>query len=597
VALRRGVGLVIGLLIFAVLASFASMALLYLFIGGGPTVPSNATLVLRPGGELFEVAPEDVFTYVRGSDAHTVRGYVDTLRKAAADPRVSGVLLRPRGFNSPFWAKVQELRDALIQFRKSGKPVIAFLEYASEREYYLASAADKIYLLPTATLDLTGVASYELFLRGTLDWIGTYPDLVHIGDYKTAVNIFTEKTFTPAHKEMSASLNRDQFEQLVRTIADGRRKPEGETRALIDQGPFLPEEALRQGLIDDLAYEDELDDLIGALGKPDEVRLVESDDYAHIGWDALGVTRRSRIAIINAVGTIASGRSSFDPVNGAVLGADTLIEHIRQARADRSIRAFVLRVDSPGGSSTASDMIWRELKITKEDDLHRPLIVSMSDLAASGGYYISMAGDVLVAQPGTLTGSIGIYSGKFATGGTLEKLGANIESTSDGKHAEMYSPDRRFSPEERAKVEESMQAFYDQFVEKVAEARQSTPEKIDQIAQGRVWTGQQARQHGLVDQLGGLATAVAVAKQRARIPPDEEVELVVFPPRRSFYEVLAEQLHGPVNGGGGGDAAAADALARLLGPRERRALAALLAPSRLFRPGEILAHMPYIFLR
>lgn len=594
-ALRRGVGLVFGLLIVAALVSVASMAFLYLMVGGGPTVPAHSTLVLRPGGELFEVAPDDVLTYVRSAEAHTVRGYVETLRKAAVDSRVSAVLLRPRGFTSPFWAKIQELHDALVEFRKSGKPVVAFLEYASEREYYLASAADKIYLLPTATLDLTGVATYDLFLRGTFDWIGTYPDFLHIGDFKTAVNTFTEKTLTPAHKEMSASLNRDQFEQLVRTIADGRRKPEAEVRALIDQGPFLPEEALRQGLVDELAYEDELDDLVNALGGPNEMRLVESDDYAHTGWDALGVTRRSRIAIINAAGTIASGRSAFDPMNGPVLGADTIIEHIRQARADRSIRAFVLRVDSPGGSSTASDMIWRELMLTKDDGQNRPLIVSMSDLAASGGYYIAMAGDVLVAEPGTLTGSIGIYTGKFATGGTLDKLGANIEATSDGKHAQMYSPDRRFTPEERAKVEESMQAFYDQFVEKVAESRQTTPEKIDQIGQGRVWTGQQAKQNGLVDQLGGLWTAIGIAKQRAKIDADEEVELVVFPPRRSFYEVLSEQLQGPT--GGASDMPTADLLTSLLGPRERRALAALLMPSRLFRPGEILAHMPYVFLR
>jgi protease-4 len=579
-----------------VLVSVTGMALLYLFVGGGPTVRQHSTLVLRPGGELFDIAPDDVLTYVSSSDAHTVRGYVETLRKAAIDPRVSAVLLRPRDFTSPFWAKVQELRDALVEFKKSGKPVVAFLEYASEREYYLASAADKVYLLPTATLDLTGVATYDLFLRGALDWIGTYPDFVHIGDYKTAVNTFTEKTLTPAHKEMSASLNHDQFDQLVRTIADGRRKPEAEVRALIDQGPFLPEEALRQGLVDELAYEDELDDMVAALGGPNEMRLVESDDYRQVGWDALGISRGSRIAVINASGTIASGRSTFDPVNGPVLGAETIIEHIREARADRSIKAFVLRVDSPGGSSTASDVIWRELKITKDDTLHRPLVVSMSDLAASGGYYIAMAGDVIVAEPGTLTGSIGIYTGKFATGGTLDKLGVNIETTSEGKHAQMYSPDRRFSAEERKKVEESMQAFYDQFVEKVAEARQTTPEKIDQIAQGRVWTGRQARQNGLVDQLGGLWTAIGVAKQRAGIAADEEVELVVFPPRRSFYEVLSEQLQGP-SGGSRNDVTAAEALARLLGPRERRALAALLAPSRLFRPGELLAHMPYVFLR
>jgi protease-4 len=202
-----------------------------------------------------------------------------------------------------------------------------------------------------------------------------------------------------------------------------------------------------------------------------------------------------------------------------------------------------------------------------------------------------MAGDVIVAQPGTLTGSIGIYTGKFVTGGSLGKLGANIEATSDGKHAEIYSPDRRFSDDERAKVQESMQAFYDQFVEKVADARHSTPEKIDQVAQGRVWTGHQAKQVGLVDQLGGLQDAVAVAKQRARIPAEEEVELVIYPPRRSFYEVLSETIESPTQ------RSASEAIVSLLGPRDRKLLAALLAPSRLFRSGEMLAHMPYVFLR
>lgn len=586
----------LGLLTFAVLLSIGGMVLLYAFVGSGPTIPRHATLVLRPGGELFDVSPGDVFQYVSSSDVHTVRGYVETLRKAAHDDRITAVLLRPRGFTSPFWAKIQELRDALLEFRRSGKPVIAFLEFAGEREYYLASAADKIYLLPTSTLDVTGVASYEVFLRGALDWIGTYPDFLHIGDYKTAVNTLTEKTFTPAHKEMSESLTRDQFEQLVAAIADGRRKPEPEVRALIDQGPFLPEDALRQGLIDDIAYEDELDDLVGALGGPQQMQLVEGDDYAAAGWEGLSRGSRPRIAVINAAGTIASGRSSFDPVNGAVLGADTLIDYIRQARADRSIRAFVLRVDSPGGSSTASDMIWRELTLSKNDDLHRPLIVSMSDLAASGGYYIAMAGDVLVAQPGTLTGSIGIYTGKFVTSGSLAKLGVNVDATSEGRHARMYSSEQRFSQEERAKVEESLQAFYDQFVEKVADARQTTPEKIDQIGQGRVWTGRQARQNGLVDQLGGLQTAIGIAKQRAHIAADQDVDLVVYPPRRSFYEVLSERLPNPAYQSGRA-AGAADALSLLLGPRERRAISTLLAPSRLFRSGEILAHMPYVFLR
>ena len=593
--MKRGLGLVFVLIGVAVLVSAAATAVLYLMVSTGPRVAASSTLVLRPGGELVELVPDDVLQFVGPSEARTVRGYVDALRKAKVDDRISAVLLAPRPFTSPFWGKVQELHEAILDFKTSGKPVYAFMEYGGDREYYLATAADKIFLVPTATLDLTGVASYEVFLRGTLDWIGTYPDLLHIGDYKTAVNVFTEKTFTPAHKEMSVSLNRDQFDQLVRAIADGRHKSEAEVRAAIDEGPLLPEHALRHGLVDDLAYEDELDDVVGGVGGPGSLKLVESDDYANISWESLGVRRRTKIAVLNAVGAITSGESGYDPVNGAIVGSDSLVEYIRRIRGDSSLRAIILRVDSPGGSSTASDVIWRELMITKSGDNPRPIIVSMSDLAASGGYYIAMAGDVIVAQPGTLTGSIGIYSGKYVTGGTFEKLGANIESTSTGRHAEIYSPDRRFTDEERAKVMESMQAFYDQFVEKVAEARQTTPEKIDQIAQGRVWTGQQAKQVGLVDELGGMHTAIAAAKQRAHIPADEEVELVVFPPRRSFYEVLSESLDQPA--ATRQSMSAAEAIMTLLGPRDRSVLAAILAPSRLFRSGEILAHMPYVFLR
>ena len=593
--MKRGLGLVALLIGLAVLVSAAAMAVLYLMVAPGARIGDSSTLVLRPGGELFEVVPDDVLQFVSRSDARTVRGYVEALRKAKVDRRISAVLLAPRPLSSPFWGKVQELHEAILDFKTSGKPVYAFLEYGGDREYYLATAADKIFLVPTATLDLTGVATYEVFLRGTLDWIGTYPDLMHIGDYKTAINVFTEKTFTPAHREMSASLNRDQFEQLVRAVADGRQKTEAEVRTAIDEGPHLPEDALRHGLVDDLAYEDELDDLVGDVGGPGTLRLVESDEYARVSWESLGVQRRHKIAVLNAVGAITGGKSGFDPINGAVMGSDSLVEYIRRIRADSSIRAIILRIDSPGGSSTASDVIWRELMITKNGSNGKPIIVSMSDHAASGGYYIAMAGDVVVAQPGTLTGSIGIYTGKYVTNGSFEKLGANIEATSDGRHAEIYSPQRPFTPEERGKVQESMQAFYDQFVEKVAVARQTTPEKVDQIAQGRVWTGQQAKQVGLVDELGGMQVAVAAAKQRARISADEEVELVVYPPRRSFYEVLSESLDQPT--ATRETASAAEAILTLLGPRDRKVLAALLAPSRLFRSGEILAHMPYVFLR
>ncbi len=222
--------------------------------------------------------------------------------------------------------------------------------------------------------------------------------------------------------------------------------------------------------------------------------------------------------MIYAAGTIVSGRSAYDPLNGAVVGSDSLVEQIREVRDDTAVKAIILRVDSPGGSSVASDVIWRELMITRDKNPSRPLIASMSDLAASGGYYISLPAHVIVAQPATLTGSIGVYGGKIALGGTLNKVGVTTETVTDGANADIYSPFTPFSPSHRARLQDQMQGFYENFVEKVAESRKTTPEKIDAVAQGRVWTGRQARERGLVDALGGLDVAVRIAKERARIP-------------------------------------------------------------------------------
>jgi protease-4 len=592
---RRGFGIIFTLLGVAFVVSIAGFVLLYLLIGREPSVASNSLLVLRVGGDLAEVAPNDVVGYLRGQRTLTVRGLVDNLRKAKVDARVSAVLLKPTGFESPFWGKVQEIRDAVLDFRKSGKPVYAYLEYGGDREYYLATAADKIFLMPSSPLDLNGVATYELFLRGTLDKIGAYPDLHHIGDYKTAVNTFTEKGYTPAHKEMDQALTRDLYDQLVRGIADGRRKNDAEVRALLDAGPFLPEDALRAGLVDDVKYEDQVEEVLRAArrsGADSGVRRVDGDDYARVSASSVGLNRGPRIGVIYAAGAITSGKSGFDPLNGPTVGSDTLIDYIHQARHDSSLRAIVLRIDSPGGSATASDAIWRELMIAKRERADRPIVASMADLAASGGYYIAMPAHVIVAQPSTLTGSIGIFGGKIVTGGVYEKLGAHIQSTSIGKHAEINSPARPYNADELNKLQEQLQAFYDQFVEKAAESRHSTPEKIDQLAQGRVWTGQQAKQNGLVDALGGLDRAIATAKQRAKIAADSEVELVIYPPRKSFYEILTDQF------GGTGDQMAAGAwLSANLTAGEIEALRTIRGPLALFRRGEPLALMPFAFLR
>ena len=585
-AVRRGVAIVLTLITLAVIVSFLGVAFIYVLLSRGPSIEDDSTLVLRPGGELQETTPDDVVGQLIGSETTTVRGFVESLRLAKRDPRITAVLLMPSSLNSPFWGKVQELRDAVLDFRKSGKTVVAFLEFGGDREYYLASAADRVYLLPTSALDLTGVASYEVFLRGTFDKLGAYPDFLQIGDYKTAVNQLTQKSFTPAHREMTESLNGDMYGQLVHGIASARKKTEAEMRQLLDQGPVAPEDAVKYGLVDGLAYEDQLDDRIPQLRQGGEMRRVDGGDYQRVTARSLGIRPSSRIAVLYASGVIASGRSGYDPGNGAVVGSDTFVEQVRRLREDDSIKAIVLRVDSPGGSSVASDVMWRELVITRDQKPSRPLITSMSDLAASGGYYISVPGQAIVAQPGTLTGSIGIFAGKIVIEGTLDKVGVTTETVKSGKNSDIYSPFARFSPEQRVKVGQYMDGFYKNFVTKVAQGRHMTPEGVNAIAQGRVWTGAQAKERGLVDALGGLDTAVAIAKQRAHIPADEDVDLVVYSPRRSFYEALTQLGRSSISLGSWGGLMNA-------GP----AMRALATPVTAFRRGEPLALMPYAFIR
>jgi protease-4 len=581
VAGRRGIWLVITFIVIAVMVSAAGLVLAAFAVGGGPQVSSNSALVVRVSGDLGEVEPGGLVGSLF-EPPPTVRGVVDALRKAKVDRRVTSVIIRPAG-TAALWGKVQEIRDAIVDFRTSKKPIIGFLEYGGEQEFFLASACDKVYLMPTASLDLTGMASYELFLRGTLDKIGAYPDVLHIGEYKTAANTFTERTFTPSHREMSESLNKDLYEQLVKGLASGRHKSEQEMRQLIDHGPFLPEDAVRAGLVDDVAYEDELDDKVPlASGSP---RFLEHRDYRSVTPSSLGLNRGPKLAILYAVGIITSGESNYDSPQGDVVGSDTIVQYLRKARADSSIRAIVLRIDSPGGSAIASDVIWREVQLTRAA---KPVIASMSDVAASGGYYIAMPAHKIVAQPATLTGSIGVVMIKFAIEGTLQKLGMNIEGVSQGRYASLYSPVKPFNPEERQRVLEHMQATYDTFVEKAAAGRNTTPERIDAVAKGRVWTGRQAKDLGLVDELGGLERAIALAKIEAKIPADSEVEIVVYPPKRSLYESLADPF---------GTIERSAAVGALLGLTDRRALQAITAPMRIFRRGEPLAIMPNVFVR
>jgi protease-4 len=578
VSARRGVALVFFLIFLAVMASAAGLLIMAIMVGGtrpSTTVASNSTLFLRVQAPFAEIESNSVLSQFVETPP-TLRTVLSIIDKAQRDDRVRGMVVIPNTTGA-LWAQVQELHDALKAFKASGKSLVVFMEYGGASDYYLASAAERVLMMPAGSLDLSGLATYEVFLRGAFDKLGIYPDMLHMGEFKTASNTFTERGFTPAHREMARSMNRDMYNQLVSAIATGRGKTVEEVRAAIDKGPFLPEEAKAVGLIDDVAYDDQIDDASPVQG----TRRLEGSDYTR-GFVA-GTGTGPKVALLYAVGTIASGASSFDGPGGAVLGSDTFVEWIRKVRADSSIRAIVIRIDSPGGSAIASEVIWRELMLTRQI---KPVIVSMGDVAASGGYYMAVPATKIVAQPGTITGSIGVVTGKFVVQGALGKLGVSTDSVSDGRFAEIYSPFRPFSPTERAKVEEQMQATYDLFVSRVAEGRRSSPEKIDAIARGRVWTGQQARDLGLVDELGGLNRAIALAKEHAKLDAAAPVSLVIYPQKRSIVDLVSNPF-------GLGLGASLELMTRR---PEARVFDAVAERLRLFRRGESLALMPNLFV-
>lgn len=578
---RRGLTVVLILILLAMTVSAAGLLLLGAAFGGSaapPVVPADAALYLKVRAPFDEVAGLDLFGEFSDAVPTTLRSVVDEIHRAKTDSRVRTLVVEP-SVAGALWAQIQEVRDAIVDFRSSGKHVTAYLESASAQEYYLASAADRIVMMPAGGLDLSGIATYELFFRGALDKIGVLPDLLHIGDYKTASNTFTETGFTPAHREMSASLNKEWFDELVQAVAQGRKLTADAVRQAIDGGPYLATDAKRVGLVDELAYEDQLSDAAPVKG----TRPFDADDYARVGGVTPGYGTGPRIALIYAVGEIVSGKSTLDSPGG-VLGSETFVEWVRKARVDPDVRAIVVRIDSPGGAATASDVMWHEMMLAREV---KPVVVSMGDVAASGGYYMAVPANVIVAEPGTLTGSIGVVTGKYVVKGALEKLGIGSDSVSNGAMAEIDSPFKPFSTEERARVQAQMQSTYDLFVSRVAEGRRLSPAEVDAIGRGRVWTGSQAKAHGLVDELGGLDRAIQIAKTRAHIEATSSVNLVVYPPRRNLFDLLASLSN----------SSSETHLAASVGTTGARVLETVATMARLVRPGEMLTLMPDVFWR
>jgi protease IV len=454
---------------------------------------------------------------------------VGALRRAASDDRVSALVAKVGG--KPIGlARIQELRDAVAEFRAAGKITIAWADSYGEFSpgnlpYYLATAFEQIYLQPSGDLGLTGIAIQTTFYRGTLDKLGVEYELAKRYEYKNAVNVLTEHGYDAPHREAQQRLVESLTEQITQGIAERRGMSAADVRALIDKGPFLGTEATAAGLVDELGYRDEV---YAAARKQagEHAELQYVGRYARTGAFARGARKlpnpRERfVALVHASGTIRRGRSSRGPVTASSIGADSVAAVLRAATADERVAAIVLRVNSPGGSYTASDTIWRE--VVRARAAAKPVVVSMGDVAASGGYFISMAADTIVAEPGTLTGSIGVFGGKPVVSGLLGRAGLTVDGIGEGARARMFSPTHPFSPEEWERVNFWLDRIYTDFTGKVAEGRRLTPEHVHQVARGRVWTGADAAGNGLVDQLGGLDLAERIARRRAGLPPDAPV--------------------------------------------------------------------------
>jgi protease-4 len=450
------------------------------------------------------------------------------MRNAAEDRSVAGVVLHVDGLDWG-WARVHEMAAAVRAVRDAGTPVYASLDGGGEKEYLLAAAAGLVAMPPVSTLQLDGLSASAMFLRGAYDKLGIKPNFAHVGRYKSAVEQYTRDSLSPDGRRALDNLLDDEYTLLVDSLASARRLTPDGVRQLIDDGPFTARAAHERGLVDTLLARADLDSLAthaGGTRRP----AASFTRYAEEGGEVSG----EHIALVVAEGEIVDGRSTESPFGGRAVGDRTLVEALREIRGRRNIRAVVLRIDSPGGSGNASDAVWQELRRLRRD---KPVIVSMGDVAASGGYYIACAADAIVADPATITGSIGVFGGKLNVLGLYRKLGLNVETVSRGKHAAMWSPFSDFDPEEEALYQKSLDQFYDVFLARVAEGRKMTPALVDSIGQGRVWSGMAAKQRGLVDRFGGLHEAMEVARARAHIDPKADLVIDVYPrPRKTFFQ-------------------------------------------------------------
>ncbi len=500
-------------------------------------------------GELPESLPP---VYLVEPQEEVLHRLLSRLRQAASDPRLSGLLVEVHDFRGG-WAKAQEIRKAILQNRAAGKVVVCTLENPGTLAYYLSTAADRVVMAPAGHLMLSGLRIEAVFARKLLDMVGVKADLVQAGEYKTAGEELTRTGFSEPARDALSSVLEDYYTQLSNGIAAGRAISVERARQLLADGPYTARNALDAGLVDDVLFRDEL---VADLRDRHDGSVALDTDYAGGQrpprkapgpMDIFQLLMPSRppsriaptgpaVAVIYAVGPIVRTQDSELSIGDQVAGTDQITRAIQAAVDEPNVKAIVLRVDSPGGSALASDLIWRQLR---RADAEKPVVASLSDTAASGGYYIAAGARHIVAEPGTLTGSIGVLGGKLVVAELCEKIGLTVDVIQAGEGGGMFSPFREFSDIEKARVRQLIGEVYDLFVDRVAQTRPAlSAVQVDQVGQGRIWTGRQAEQNHLVDGLGGLWDAIERAAEAAGIPDEQEVKVVHLPRPRSLMEAL-----------------------------------------------------------
>jgi protease-4 len=577
--------------LFAIIGAFVSVvivALVALAIWGSSAsspVADGTVLSLNLSEGLSDTAPREGLAALLGDLKPTLRDVLDAIERAGNDPRVKGVFARVGGDDVPT-AQAQELRDAIAALRAKGKFAIAYADTIGEfgagtHAYYLAAGFDEIWLQPQGVVGLSGLRTEAPFFRGVLDKLGIVPSFDHRSEYKTAMNMITEHQMNAPHREETEAILSSVFGQIVHGVAHDRKIDEAQVRALVDRGLLLPDEALQAHLIDHLGYRDEAEAAAKArAGK--EAQLVTTLSYL----DRAGRPHEKgpTIALIYGTGLIQRGTSTSNPFSeSGLMGADTVSRAFDKAAGDGDVRAILFRVDSPGGSAVASETIWRAVQRAHERG--KPVIVSMGAVAGSGGYYVAAPADKIVAEPATLTGSIGVLAGKFVLSGLWDKLGVSWDTVNEGANVDMFSTLQDFSPPERQRFEAFLDAAYGTFKDRVARGRNLGEDAIESVAKGRVWTGEDAKAHGLVDELGGFSTALRLAKQAAKIGDDEDVTLKLYPRAETVGEALGRLVgRSPSNDDTAGSGALAQGIAQLRAVLSRMELARQPAGSVLMPP-------------